>query len=334
MGGEGTLLAVCVSARKGTVKRAVERARLLPEHGIEGDAHAGPWHRQVSLLDIGDIAAMRAQGLELEWGAFGENLVVEGVDLSRIGIGTRLEVGAAELEVTQIGKECHTRCAIYHRTGDCIMPRAGVFARVVRGGEVAPGEAVRVVRAVPREAIQVAVLTVSDSRAAGLAEDTAGPAVARLLAERLGAHVAWYGIEPDDRERLEARLRDLVGRGLDLVLTAGGTGFGPRDVTPEATRAVMEREAPGLAEAMRAASREATPHAVLQRGVAGIARRTLIVNLPGSERAARENLEAILPALPHAVGLLRGHTAHAGDPRVRGGAGELPVVGGAFGGGR
>lgn len=330
---EGRIASICTSRRKGTVKRAVAAARLLEGHGVEGDAHAGSWHRQVSLLELGDIDGMRAKGLELEPGAFGENLVVTGVDLAGLGIGSRLAVGECVLEVTQIGKECHTRCAIYHRTGDCIMPRAGLFASVERGGTVREGDPVRVLEAVPREAVQAAVLTVSDTCFAGSAEDTAGPAVAALLEERLSAHATWRGIEPDERDRLEKRLVDLASRGLDLVLTVGGTGCAARDVTPEATRAVIEREVPGLAEAMRAASLAVTPHAMLQRGTAGIRRRTLIVNLPGSERAARENLEVILPALGHAVRLLRGQTAHEGDPRRQRGGAELPVVSGAFSGG-
>ncbi len=311
----GALRFVCASRQKGTVKQAVASARAVADHGVEGDAHAGGWHRQISLLGEHDIDAMRAMGLELEPGAFGENLVVGGIDLGELGIGSRLRIDEVELEVTQIGKVCHTRCAIYHRTGDCIMPRAGVFARVLTGGELTPGAAVDVVYRVARDAIQAAVLTVSDSCAAGTAEDTAGPAVAALIADRLSAHLGWNGIEADDREGLIRRLKDLCDRRLDLVLTVGGTGCAARDVTPEATRAVIEREVPGLAEAMRAASLEITPHALLQRGVAGIRRTSLIVNLPGSRKAAVENLDVILPALAHAVRLLRGDTAHPDDPR-------------------
>ena len=323
---EAVVKYVCTSKKKGTVKRAVDSATVIAAHGLDGDAHAGPWHRQVSLLDEADIDFMRAKGLDLEPGAFGENLVTTALDLDSLGIGTRLAAGEVELEITQIGKVCHTRCAIYYRTGDCIMPRAGIFARVLRGGEVRPGTPLTVLHRVDRATVQAAVLTVSDSCSAGTATDTAGPAVAALLERELGAHIAFAGIEPDERERLEEVLRDLTGRGLDLVFTAGGTGVGPRDVTPEATRNVIEREVPGLAEAMRAASARITPHALLQRGVCGVRRSTLIVNLPGSEKAATENLEVILPALGHAVRMLRGDTAHADDPRRPSHA--LPVAAG------
>ncbi len=311
----GTVRFVCTSKKKGMVKHPVASIRLKEEHGVEGDAHAGPGHRQVSLLLEADIDHQRALGLELEPGAFGENIVVAGLDLARVGIGSLLAIGEAVVEITQIGKVCHDRCAIYYRTGDCIMPRLGVFGRVVTGGEVAPGTEVQVRELVQRDRIQVAVITCSDTCSRGEAEDTAGPAVARLAEARLGAHIALTRILPDKQETLERSLKGLADRGIDLVLTCGGTGCGPRDVTPEATLAVIDRQVPGLAEHMRATSAAVTPHAWLSRAVAGIRRTTLIVNLPGSERAATENLTAILDTLPHAVKLLRGQTAHADDPR-------------------
>jgi len=310
------VVAVCTSAERGR-KRAAERAEFVAGHGIAGDAHAGPTHRQISLLDERDVESMRAQGLSLEPGAFGENLVLAGLDLEALGAGSRLSVGAAEIELTQVGKVCHEPCSIYAQAGDCVMPRAGVFARVLRGGEVAPGDHVALVAVVPRSMIQAAVLTVSDRCAAGQTRDTAGPAVAAELEAALGARVARVVLVPDEADVIARELEQLAGQRLDLVLTAGGTGCGPRDVTPEATRRVIDRELPGLAEAMRAASARITPHALLQRGIAGTRHDTLIVNLPGSEQAALENLRAILPALPHAVRLLRGEAAHAEADRSR-----------------
>ncbi len=301
---------VCVSARKGIPKHAVGRMELRAGHGIVGDAHAGDWHRQVSLLDQADIDLMEEKGLNLAPGAFGENLVVHGLDFADLGIGTRIAVGEAELEITQIGKVCHTRCAIYEATGDCVMPRAGVFAEVRRGGDVAPGAPVRVLEHVPRTVVQVAVLTASDRCAAGATRDTSGPAVAAELADALRAHVAWAGVVADERGVIATRLADLASRSIHLVVTVGGTGLAARDVTPDATRDVVEREVPGLAEAMRAASARITPNALLSRAVVGTLGGTLIVNLPGSRRAALENLRAILPALPHAFAVLRGGEAH------------------------
>jgi len=139
----GKVIAVCISTNKGERKTPVAAVELREEHGIVGDAHAGPWHRQVSLLARESIDKMRVLGLDVTTGDFAENLTTEGVDLLALPIGTRLSVGETELEVTQIGKECHTRCAIYHQAGDCVMPKEGIFARVLRGGIVRPGDEVK-----------------------------------------------------------------------------------------------------------------------------------------------------------------------------------------------
>ncbi|MCY3923839.1 MAG: MogA/MoaB family molybdenum cofactor biosynthesis protein [Chloroflexota bacterium] len=154
-----------------------------------------------------------------------------------------------------------------------------------------------------------AVLTLSDQGATGKREDTSGPAVREHLAN-LGIDVTDHAIQPDDPDLTVDRLRQWVETGVSLIVTTGGTGFGPRDNTPEATRRVIERDAPGLAELMRAEGLRKTPMAALSRGLCGIAERTLIVNLPGSERAVRENLDALAPVLPHALQLIGGDTEH------------------------
>jgi molybdopterin adenylyltransferase len=159
--------------------------------------------------------------------------------------------------------------------------------------------------------IRFAILTISDRSSRGERPDASGPALAHLVSEQ-GWQVVQQAVVPDDFERIQQILitwadSDEADReAVDVILTSGGTGFSPRDVTPEATQAVIERPAPGLAEAMRAASLRITPHAMLSRAVAGIRRRTLIVNLPGSPKGAVENLETILPALPHAILMIRG----------------------------
>jgi cyclic pyranopterin phosphate synthase len=140
----GLLLSVNVSPGKGERKKPVERALLKQEHGIEGDGHAGPWHRQVSLLAQESIDKMTAKGLDVSAGDFAENLTTQGVELVALPVGSRLEIGPTLLEVTQIGKVCHDRCAIFYQAGDCVMPKEGIFVRVLRGGEVAPGDVVRV----------------------------------------------------------------------------------------------------------------------------------------------------------------------------------------------
>ena len=134
------LVAVCISENKGERKTPVKQIELRENHGIVGDAHAGDWHRQVSLLAKESIAKMRAMGLDVGNGDFAENLTTEGIDLPKLPIGTKLQIGASLLEVTQIGKECHTRCAIYHQAGDCVMPKEGIFAKVLHGGVIKPGD--------------------------------------------------------------------------------------------------------------------------------------------------------------------------------------------------
>lgn len=143
----GVVKAICISERKGTAKREVPEVYLAENWGIEGDAHAGNWHRQVSLLALEEIENFRARGANVDFGAFGENLIVEGIDtpLKDLPVGTLLQLGDILLEVTQIGKKCHDHCAIYDAVEDCIMPREGIFTRVLRGGELRPGTPIEVI---------------------------------------------------------------------------------------------------------------------------------------------------------------------------------------------
>ncbi|MCC8165493.1 MAG: MOSC domain-containing protein [Planctomycetes bacterium] len=141
--------AICTSPAKGTPKTIRTRATLRAGHGLEGDAHAGDWHRQVSILPFERIEEFRTRGAEVAFGDFGENLVISGVDFTAMAIGDRLNCGEAALELSQFGKVCHSRCRIYESMGDCIMPRHGVFARVVSGGVIASGDAVALCSGVP-----------------------------------------------------------------------------------------------------------------------------------------------------------------------------------------
>ena len=302
----GKIIAICTSDVRGVQKQPRDTAWLDQDWGIRGDAHAGHWHRQVSLLSAEEIAAFNARGAGVHPGAFGENLVVEGIDLRRLPVGTLLQSGDVLLELTQIGKECHNHCAIYQKMGDCIMPREGVFARVIQGGKIAVGDEISVQPRTAPFPFQAAVITLSDRCAAGEREDKSGPAVAKRLTEA-GYVVAEQLLLADERGPLERNLIRLCDqRQLDLILTTGGTGFAPRDITPEATRAVAERDAPGIAEAIRAASLRITPRAMLSRAASVIRGKTLIINLPGSPKACMESMDVFLDQLPHALELLRG----------------------------
>jgi molybdenum cofactor synthesis domain-containing protein len=164
--------------------------------------------------------------------------------------------------------------------------------------------------------MKIGILTVSDKGARGEREDRSGPAV-RGIMEAMGAEVARAQIVPDDQEKIRQILVAWSDEGLDLILTTGGTGFSPRDWTPEATKAVVERETPGISEAIRRAGIEKTPMAMLSRAVSGIRKSTLIINLPGSEKGVRESLEALKDALPHGIEILRGEAAECGTPHHR-----------------
>lgn len=302
----GKVIAICTSPARGTQKHQVPAARFTVEWGIEGDAHGGNWHRQVSLLSADKIAAFNARGANVQPGAFGENLVVEGFDFRALPVGTLLRCGDVLLEMTQIGKECHSHCEIYKRMGECIMPTQGVFARVLEPGEIRVGDEMEIQPRTEPRPWQAAVITLSDKGARGERRDESGPAIAKRLTEA-GYEVVEQLLLADEAAPLKAQLMRLADqRQLDLILTTGGTGFGPRDITPEATLAVAHRSAPGIAEAMRAASLAITPRAMLSRAASVIRGKTLIINLPGSPKACMECMDVFLDTIPHAMGLLRG----------------------------
>jgi len=300
-------MAVCISEKKGVQKQNVGSALFRAQWGIEADAHAGRWHRQVSLLSYEKIQAFRARGARVDDGAFGENLVVEGYDFAKLPVGTTFRCGDVVLEMTQIGKQCHHGCAIFEKMGECIMPREGVFARVLHGGVIAVGDELTILE--EKTPFRAAVITLSDSGWRGEREDESGRAV-RELVTAAGYTVTHCALLPDDREMLARKLVFLCdNHEAELILTTGGTGFSPRDVTPEATADAAERLAPGIAEALRWHSLQLTPRAMLSRGTAGIRKQTLIVNLPGSPKAVRECLTYLLPTLRHGLEILTGRAS-------------------------
>ena len=304
--GQGVVRAVCISEKKGVEKHSVPAGHFLVNFGIEGDAHAGNWHRQVSLLSYDKVEAFNQRGANVEDGAFGENLVVAGLDFRSMPVGTRLYAGTVELEMTQIGKECHSHCAIYKRMGECIMPREGVFAKVLKEGVIRPGDVMRAEPPAADRPFTAAVITLSDKGARGERKDESGPAAKEML-EQAGYDVVELLLLPDEPAQLKTQLIRLAdSRQVDLVLTSGGTGFSLRDQTPEATMAVADRNAPGIAEAIRYKSMAVTDRAMLSRGVSVLRKGTLIVNLPGSPKAVRESLGFILDSLDHGLKILRG----------------------------
>ncbi|MBR0102549.1 MAG: MOSC domain-containing protein [Selenomonadaceae bacterium] len=304
----GKVKAICISERRGTQKSFVKSAAFVTEYGIDGDAHAGDWHRQVSFLGQEVIDAFKARGAKVEAGAFGENIIAEGFTFKELSIGTRLRSGDVFFEITQIGKECHAHCAIYQQVGDCIMPREGVFARVLHGGRITVGDDLEL--ATDNIPLDAAIVTVSDRGFHGLRdEDTSGDKCEELLTAA-GYKIYSRAIVPDVKKFIVDKLIELTDAGIGLIVTTGGTGFAIRDITPEATLEVCTRLAPGIPEAMRALSLKVTGRAMLSRAVAGIRKRSLIVNLPGSPKAVDECLSFVLPQLKHGIEILRGETGN------------------------
>ena len=298
----GIVKAVCISEKKGTAKKDVGSARLIENYGVENDAHAGS-DRQVSLLSYEVEKAFDERvELDINPGVFGENLLVSGFDFKKCALGTRFRCGDVVLEIMQIGKTCHEGCNIRQVAGDCIMPREGVFARVISGGIISVGDEMQVIK----QPYRAAVITASDRSFDGVREDVSGPLLKELL-EKNGMEVKTYDLLPDDEDRIYNRLVELADSGeVDVIFTTGGTGFSVRDNVPEATLRAAEKNAPGISQAIRTYSMEITPKAMLSRAESVIRKRTIIINLPGSPKAVKECVEFVLPALGHGIDILRG----------------------------
>jgi len=306
----GRLVAVNISERKGEIKTPIARA-VVGEFGIAGDAHAGPWHRQVSLLAQESVDRFaQSAGRAFNPGDFAENLTTQGLDLADASLLDRFRIGDVELEVTQIGKRCHgDGCAVFQAVGRCVMPKEGLFCRVLGGGAVQPGDGIVQVK----RRLRCLVVTLSDRASGGEYEDRSGPRAVACLHEHF-AGTRWRlalrrEVLPDDAERLRALLR-AESPACDVIVTTGGTGIGPRDVTPDVVIGLADRLVPGVMEAIRVKFGTAHPSAVLSRSVAALMDRTLIYALPGSVRAVEEYLGEILKTIEHAVCMVHGIDTH------------------------
>ncbi|MBC7126319.1 MAG: molybdenum cofactor synthesis protein, partial [Bacteroidales bacterium] len=246
------VVSVNISEKKGTTKHAVDSIELN-SLGVKGDAHAGAWHRQVSMLGVESIDKFtKASGLPVKYGDFAENITTHGLELYRTKPGDRFVGAGVELEVTQIGKSCHgDGCAIYRQVGNCVMPKEGIFVRVLKGGSLKAGDELSFYPKVYR----VKVITLSDRASRGEYEDLSGPEVAKLVSDFFNS-VSWqFEVEteiiPDDRDLLENRLIEARNSKYDMVLTTGGTGIGPRDITPDVVKPLLDKEIPGIMEHIR-----------------------------------------------------------------------------------
>lgn len=304
------VLSVNISEKKGVVKHPVDRI-VIDEQGVQGDAHAGPWNRMLSLLGAESVHRFEQQaGRKIQFGEFAENITTQGMELFHARPLDRITLGETELEVTQIGKKCHgDQCAIYREVGNCVMPKEGIFCRVLRGGTLQAGDT----GVYEPKVFRCYVLTLSDRASRGEYEDLSGP----RLAQRLTDYFAEMGrqvqvdreVIPDDaamlRQRLESR-----GNNYDFIFTTGGTGIGDRDITPEVVRSMMTKEIPGIMEMIRVKYGMEKPNALLSRGVAGLMNNSFIFTLPGSVKAVNEYMDEILKGLMHLVFMKHGLDMH------------------------
>ncbi len=235
----GVVKAVCISEKKGTQKHDIKTA-YFTNQGLKDDSHAGDWHRQVSLLSYDRVLEFNEKGANVGHGDFGENLVVEGIDFKSLPVGTILKAGNVVLKMTQIGKECHSHCEIYKKMGECIMPREGVFAVVLKEGTISVGDEMTV-----QKPLRAGIITISDKGSRGQREDKSGEII-KKIATNNGYEITEYKILPDDFEIIKNELERICDENIaDVIFTTGGTGFSKSDVTPEATTAVCEKNGNG-----------------------------------------------------------------------------------------
>jgi molybdenum cofactor synthesis domain-containing protein len=302
---------VNISKEKGTVKKAV-RSIELNHQGVLGDAHSGSWNRQVSLLASESIAKFEHQaGRKVKPGEFAENITTKGFELWNAHPLDRFTCGDIELEITQIGKECHgSSCAIFKEVGNCVMPKEGIFCRVLSPGILKPGMELEYH---PRM-FRVMLITLSDRAAAGEYEDRSGARIRELLQEWFSKmqrhHFIHYFLTPDDPYKLEELLVKAKDELIDLVITCGGTGIGPRDFTPDIVKPMLDKEIPGIMEAIRMKYGSLKPAALCSRSVAGVMGKTLVFTLPGSVKAVNEYMDEIFGSLQHLIYMLNGLDLH------------------------
>ncbi len=302
---------VNVSEKKGTIKKPV-KIISLSNIGVEGDAHSGLWHRQVSMLAKESICRFeKDMGRKIEPGEFAENITSEGIEIKDCLPLDKFTGNNIELEVTQIGKKCHgSNCAIYNEVGNCVMPKEGVFLKVIKSGNLQAGDTLKYNQKVYR----FYVITLSDRASKGEYEDLSGPKINLILTQHFTQNKRKIEITniiiPDNAELLKQNVEKAVSENYDGIITTGGTGIGPRDITVETLQPMLSKEIPGIMEHIRIKYGSEKPNALLSRGVAGIIENTIIYTLPGSVKAVNEYLTEILKTFEHLVYMMHGIDNH------------------------
>ncbi len=300
-----------ISSKKGTIKTPRKEIILTPL-GMEGDAHAGKWHRQISLLAEESILSFEGElGRKIEYGEFAENITTIGFPLHKTKPFDRFKTTEIELEVTQIGKKCHgTNCEIFQQTGKCVMPTEGIFCRVIKGGKLKEND---VLEYIPKT-FRIKVITLSDRAFEGIYKDKSGPLVEKLTKDWFQNQK--YSCEtnriviPDEKELLYQEMISAVNNGFDIIYTTGSTGIGPRDIAPGLIQKFIDVEIPGIMDLIRMKYGAEKPNALLSRSTAGVKNKSLIFSLPGSTKAVNEYLSEIHKILLHSFLMLHGIDSH------------------------
>ncbi len=296
------ILSVNISEKKGTIKKPVDYIDLC-DVGVKDDAHSGKWNRMVSLLGTESFEKMSNDaGRKIAYGEFAENITTEGIKLYETLPLDRFVGENVELEVTQIGKKCHgSNCQIFQEVGNCVMPKEGIFARVITNGNLSTEDSF----IYKPKVIKVGIITLSDRASQGLYKDKSGVEIQTMLEsffEGVKRPVSFeYELIPDDADQLKEKMNQLVDSKCDIIVTTGGTGIGPKDLTPDVVQPMLDKEIPGIMDLIRMKYGEIHPSALTSRSIAGVINQSLVYCLPGSPRAVKEYLDEIQKTLMHSI---------------------------------
>lgn len=305
------ILSVQLSEKKGVQKTPVPLIEL-DNFGVKGDAHAGDWHRQVSMLGIESIRRFEEKlKRKIDFGEFAENITTEGMELFHCMPLDRFTIGEIELQVTQIGKKCHgDNCAIFQEVGTCVMPKEGIFCKVIKPGILKKDD---VLEYHPYK-LKGKVITLSDRASNGEYEDLSGPFLKKslenfFLSKQRTVEVNYVCI-PDDGVKLKEEIYQAIDENVDYIFTTGGTGIGPRDITPDIIKPMLEKELPGIMELIRVKYGMDKPQVLLSRSVAGVIKNSLVFTLPGSVKGVKEYFDEISKNMEHAFFMMKGIDIH------------------------
>lgn len=305
------ILSVNISDKKGVIKHPVDKI-ILNEMGIINDAHSGKWHRQVSMLGKESFDKFSVDaGRTIQFGEFAENITTEGLELFKCKPLDIFRNQNVELMVTQIGKNCHgDKCAIYTEVGNCVMPKEGIFCKVIKNGELAEGNELTYFPKI----FKVLVVTLSERASLGEYADRSGPRIINLLNDFFKsinrASEINYQLIPDDEEMLKNIVLKATNELYDIIITTGGTGISRSDITIETIKPLLDKEIPGIMDKIRLKYGEKNPFALISRSIAGVRSKTLIFSLPGSVKAVEEYMTEIQPLSEHLILMLNNIDSH------------------------